>query len=143
STVQFRVRATDARGAVGAFAQGPQVSPTLVQQTAASLSGRWTTVTSSDASGGSTYQSKVAGATATFTFTGTQIAWVGTTAPNAGRAQVILDGLSQGYVDLYSASLTRRRILFSKNVTSGSHTLVIKVYGNAGYVDVDAFVTGR
>ena len=142
STVQFRVRATDARGAVGAFATGPPVSPTLVQQTAASLSGKWATVRSSNASGGSSSQSKTAGASATFTFTGTQIAWIGTTAPNAGRAQVILDGISQGYVDLYSAGFATRRILFSKSVTSGSHTLVIKIYGNAGNVDVDAFVTG-
>ncbi|MBA3745431.1 hypothetical protein [Sporichthya sp.] len=46
-------------------------------------------------------------------------------------------------VDLNSAGVATRRTLFTKGATSGSHTLVVKVYGNAGYVDVDTFFTAR
>ena len=113
--VRFQARATDARGAVGGYAQGPQVTPALAQQTAATLSGKWSTVSASAASGGS-----------------------------SGRAQVHLDGVLQGIVDLYSSSVANKRILFSsKALTTGSHTLMIKVYDGSGYVDIDGFVTVR
>jgi subtilisin family serine protease len=142
--VRFQVRATDARGAVGGYAQGPQVTPTLSEQSAASLSGRWSTVNSSAASGGSSVQIKTTGATATYTFTGTGVSWFGKTASNGGRAQVFVDGTLQGIVDLYSYTAANKRVLFSsKALTSGSHTLVIKVYDNSGYVDIDGFVTVR
>jgi aqualysin 1 len=143
SPIQFRVRATDTLGAVGGYAQGPQMSPTITQQTAAALSGRWATVKNGAASGGSSTQSKTAGSTATFTFSGTAVAWVGSTAPNGGRAEVIVDGVPQGYVDLYSSSSATRRILFSKGLAVGSHTLVIKVSSSTGVVDLDGIVTLR
>jgi alpha-L-fucosidase 2 len=147
----FRVRATDARGAVGTYVSGPAFTLTLAQQSAAvmSPSTNWTTVTHSDAFGGSLKQARLAGSTATLTFTGTQVAWVGTWSPNRGRAEIILDGVSQGTVDLYSGSVSTRRILFSKKLAAGSHTLVIKVLGTrdsrstSTYVDADAFVTIR
>jgi hypothetical protein len=151
TTSLFRVRATDARGAVGGYANGPQFTMTLSQQSASTLapSSKWSTVKDSDASGGSLTQTRAAGSTATFTFTGTQIAWIATWSPNRGRAEIILDGVSQGTVDLYSADVSTRRILFSKKVAAGSHKLVIKVLGTkdsrstSSYVDVDAFVTVR
>ncbi|WP_293774624.1 fibronectin type III domain-containing protein [Sporichthya sp.] len=151
TTNVFRVRASDARGAVGGYANGPQFAMTLAQQSAAtlSLSTNWTTVNHSDASGGSLKQAKAAGSTATFTFNGTQIAWIGTWSPNRGRAEIFFDGVSQGTVDLYGADVSTRRILFSKKVGSGNHTLLIKVLGTkdsrsaSSYVDADAFVTVR
>lgn len=147
----FRVRATDARGAVGAYTNGSPFTLTLAQQTAATLapSANWATVSNSDSSGGSIKQAKAAGSTATCIFTGTQIAWVATYSPNRGRAEVLLDGVSCGVVDLYNSAVSARRILFNRAVAAGSHTLVIKVLGTrtassaSTYVDVDAFVTVR
>jgi hypothetical protein len=136
---------------VGAYATGPAFTVTIAQQSAASLSpsASWTTVTYSDASGGSLKQAKNAGCLATFSFTGTQVAWIATKSPNRGRAEVVLDGVSQGIVDLYASSVSTRHVFFSKKVAAGSHTLVIKVLGtrssasSSTYVDVDAFVTVR
>ena len=136
---------------VGNYAAGPKLTVTRSEQGAAttSPSTNWATVNYGDLSGGSLTQASKAGSVATFTFTGTQIAWIGTWSPNRGRAEVILDGVSQGVIDSYSAELSTRRILFSKTVPAGSHTLVIRVLGardsrsSGTYVDMDAFVTVR
>jgi subtilisin family serine protease len=149
SSSVFRLRATDARGASGAWVTGPAFTATIAQQGAATLSpsSSWTTVSYSDASGGSLKQAKSSAASATYKFTGSQVAWIGTYSPNRGRAEVFLDGVSQGIVDLYAANVSTRQIFFAKKVASGTHTLVIKVLGTRSsqststYVDVDAFVT--
>jgi subtilisin family serine protease len=150
SSSVFRVRATDARGGTSAWVNGPQFTASILQQSAATLSpsSAWTTVNYSDASGKSLKQAKSSTATATYKFTGmSQIAWIGTYSPNRGRAEVFLDGVSQGVIDLYAANVSTRQIFFAKKVGTGSHTLVIKVLGtrsaasSSTYVDVDAFVT--
>ena len=83
-----------------------------------------------------------AGATATFTFTGTKVIWYGPVGPTRGQAKVVIDGVYVTTVDLRSSSFIARKAVFSRSwKTSGKHTLVIEVVGTRGrpYVAIDEF----
>lgn len=120
---------------------------TVSQQTAATwgMNTKWSTKTVSGALGGTIRRSRTAGATVSFAFTGTQVAWIATRGKDRGKAEVYVDGLRRGTVDLYASSTQTRRIVFAANLSPGTHTIKIKVLGKhgskatAGYVDVDAF----
>jgi bacillolysin len=80
-------------------------------------------------------------ATATLTFTGTAVVWVAQRGPKRGVANVFVDGVKT-HVDLYSTSLTERRVVFvASNLSAGQHTIKIKVKATSGRprVDVDGF----
>lgn len=82
------------------------------------------------------------GATATLTFTGSRIAWVGPTGPTRGEARVLLDGVEVAVVDLGTRAFTPRRNAWSTRFPeAGRHTLTIEVLGTPGrpYVAIDAF----
>jgi hypothetical protein len=107
----------------------------------------WTGVTDSTASGGTYRASPTNGATATFTFSGTGIKWITRKGPSQGIASVTIDGHTKGNVDLYATTSQG----FSQRypgLTSGKHTIVIKVTGtkNAASsgtsVAVDALIVG-
>ena len=83
-----------------------------------------------------------------YTFTGTGIACFASKESNRGIAEIILDGVSQGTVDMYSPSILRQQEIFRTDTLAyGQHTLQIRVTGqqnpaSAGaYVDVDCFET--
>lgn len=147
----YRVRASDARGLAGGYAAAPAFAQTLTQEFAAAYapSRAWSSSSVSGAYGGYVRRSQTANATATYTFTGSQIAWLATGSSNRGRAEIVLDGVSQGVVDLYSRTLLSRVVAFSKAVPAGTHTLQIKALGtrdpraSATYVDVDGFIVLR
>jgi hypothetical protein len=97
---------------------------------------------------GSTRFATAAGTVATYNFSGTSVAWVSTRAGNRGRAQVLLDGVSMGTVDLFNPTLQARRLVFVRNgLTPGQHTLQVRVLNqrNASStgtrVDVDGFAS--
>jgi hypothetical protein len=84
-----------------------------------------------------------AGATASYTFTGSGVGWVTATGPTRGSAKVYVDGVYTTTVRLYSSTTGLRRIAYAVNWTGqGTHTIKIVVIGTAGHprVDVDAFV---
>ncbi|MGQ0467388.1 MAG: S8 family serine peptidase [Sporichthyaceae bacterium] len=147
TAMRWRVRATDTAGAVGEWATGPSYTVTVHQQTAATWgkNTKWSTKTVSDALGGTIRRSRTKDATASLTFTGTQIAWIATPGKDHGKAEVYVDGKSRGTVDLYASSTQHRRIVFTAKLAPGTHTITIKVLGKHGskattsYVDVDAF----
>jgi subtilisin family serine protease len=146
---RFRVRATDIAGMVGAWSGQASARLRLKQQNAAVLSKRatWRKVAVVSSIGGTVARSNQHGATATFRFSGTTVSWVGTRAPDRGRARVYIDGRSKGVVDLYAKSSTTRRVLFTKSLKPGRHTLQIRALGTNRpgarnhYVGVDAFLT--
>jgi len=125
--------------------------PTRSEETAATLAGAWSQITSAGAgvtlSGGQAVFSGTAGDTATFTFTGTGVSWIGFPCEQCGTARVHLDGSSVVTIDTYAASRPAASgVLYSTTgLPSGSHTLVIEVTGAANasssgtYVVVDAF----
>lgn len=104
--------------------QGP--TTTKVDDSAATYSAGWTTVTEPPTYGGTAHQCKVATCTATFTFTGTGVSWIGQKDSNYGHASVYIDNVLVSTVDSYSATNLYQQTLSSvSNLTAGSHTLKI------------------
>src|SRR4030095_13136249 len=86
------------------------------------------------------------GASAQFTFVGTQITWVATKFSNRGRADVYLDGVLQTTVDQYSSGVLYQQPVYVKTgLSAASHTIKIvckgtKTASSTGtFIDVDAF----
>ena len=137
---QFQASATDAAG--NSASSGPtNVTQTSFQEFAPTYSGWWSTYNSATPWGATRY-SKKKGASATFTFSGTDVAWVASRGPKRGKAKVYLDGVLTK-VDLYAASSSTGRMVFTATgLVAGPHTLRIVVNGTPGRprVDVDGFV---
>jgi hypothetical protein len=90
-------------------------------------------------SGGAARQSNVAGATASFTFIGTSVRWLGSRGDSLGRALVRVDGGPAREVDLWALpnEVIRTPIVTISDLSDGPHTLTIEVL--SGRVVVDAF----
>jgi hypothetical protein len=146
-TYRFRVRAVDEAGKTGSFAYGLSFKLTAISQSNASVHyrGTWATSTSSTWWGGTARSSSMAGATASYTFTGKSISWVGLKAATRGKAQIFINGVLKATVDLYSPTTLRQRLIWSANyTTSATRTITIEVLGTSGRprVDVDGFIVG-
>ncbi len=101
-------------------------------------------------SGGSAGSSDIVGATATFTFTGTSVSWIGLKCNICGIATVSVDGGAATTVDTAGAvavgspGLASAPVFTVSGLASGAtHTLVITVTGtassNGAHIIVDAF----
>ena len=146
-TYRYGVRAVDNAGNVGAWAYGSSFKVSAVSQASSLVHyhGTWATSTSSGWWGGSAKSTSTRGSTASFTFTGRSIAWVGLKAATRGKAYVYVNGVLKATVNLYSATTLRQQIVWSANyATSAARTITIKVVGTSGRprVDVDGFVVG-
>jgi len=143
-TVMFRARAVDAAGNKGDWVAGPALSPGLVQDTSTSLIyGRtWTRASSSSFSGGSVRYAKVAGASASYRFTGRSVAFLTTRTPARGKVRIYLDGVFIKTVDTLASTTQYRYVAYSRTwTTAGTHTIRLVVAGTVGRprVDLDAF----
>jgi hypothetical protein len=146
---QFQIRAVDVAG----YTSSPASFDTafileLLQDDDPSVvySAGWELRNHAYASGGTTRATSQENRTATFTFTGTHVAWISTRADDRGQAEVYVDGVLMGTVDLYNAALQGRRIVFAANdLPAGQHTLEVRVLGthnpasSGTRVDIDAF----
>jgi hypothetical protein len=90
--------------------------------------------------------SSVAGAQATFSFTGTAVDWIGSRKSTTGIARVYLDGVFVTEVDTYAPGDGLQETIFSATgLAAGSHTLTIEATGqknpasSSAYIVVDAF----
>jgi Transglycosylase SLT domain len=104
--------------------------------------GTWRTAGFAGYAGDAAKYATKAGATATFTFSGTKVVWYGPVGPTRGAARVLVDGTYLKTVNLYARSFTARKAVFSKTwASSGAHTVTIQVLGTAGhpYVAIDGF----
>ena len=141
---QFEIRATDNAGNVSGYTAGATFTLTAYQETSTSIkySTGWTKQAVSGAYGGFVKFATKAAKTATFSFTGSQVAWVSTIASNRGSASVSLDGGTAATVSTHGTTIQPRTVVYIKTMTSGAHTLLVKVLGTAGHprVDVDAFL---
>ncbi len=88
----------------------------------------WTSVALNEASDGYYLRSETAGDVASFTFDGSWVGvgFVGGTA--SGQAQVFLDGVDQGVVDLYRRDTEAVSVYYS-GLVSGTHTISVTVLG--------------
>ena len=140
---RFQVRATDKAGNVGAWASGSAFRLRMLQERAARYSSRWTATTWSGYVDGRGRYARARGAVARYTFTGSQVAWIGPKAPTRGSARVYVDGAYVKTVSLYARSTATARVLYSRAWSStGRHTLEIRVVGTSGRprIDIDAFL---
>jgi len=143
-TYRFRTRGVDVAGNVGSMTYGPGSALRLVQEAASSItySSGWHAAPSFDFSGGGAKYATKAGTSATYSFTGRSVALVSTLSYNRGKARVYVDGSLAATIDLYSATDTFRRIVWSKAwSSSATHKVKVVVVGTAGRprVDIDAF----
>lgn len=94
-------------------------------------------------SGGCSATHRKPGATATFTFTGTSVSWIGCRKGSAaGTVHVYIDGVFQQKVYLGEKYPTEGYQLtaFRKDgLPYGQHTIMIEVVADTGYVVIDAF----
>jgi hypothetical protein len=106
----------------------------------------WQGVVDANASGGSYRVSDTRGSSASFVFTGTFVKWVYRTGPDEGNAQVAIDGVTRGIVNLYAAIPQEQVVRQFAGLANAAHTLTIKVLGTTlgsdSKVVVDAFVVG-
>ncbi len=139
----FSSHATDGVGN-NATSTPRSVLLSAVHETAATFAGAWSTSTTTTGSWGRTRYATRRGATATVSFTGTDVAWVAPRGPKKGRARVFIDGVLRATIDLHASSAQARRVVFSATgLAAGPHTLKIVVRGTSGRprVDIDGFVT--
>ena len=144
STYRYGVKAADGAGNWSELAKGPAFEPVIVQSNSPSVafSGAWTLVNDARFSGGGTRFATAAGASASWTFTGTSVGWVAALGPTRGSADVYIDGELRQTVDLHASERTTMQVVFVASwPTEGSHTIQIVVAGTPGHarVDVDAF----
>jgi len=102
--------------------------------------GTWKTASYWRYAGDAAKYATAAGASATFTFSGSRVIWYGPVGPTRGQARIRIDGAYVTTVNLYRGSFNARSAVFSKSWTAaGAHTLVIEVVGTAGhpYVAID------
>lgn len=114
--------------------------------TAVTYAGGWYTVNLALGSGGTAVESLEAGDTASFTFNGTGVKWIGYSDAYSGIANVSVDGQLKASVDTYTAPDNPQYVEYSiTGLTSGNHTLTVQVTGNrnassgGSWVWVDAF----
>ena len=79
--------------------------------------------------------------TATFTFSGTGVSWIGFRAPSTGIAHVTLDGVSQPDVDTYAPAEQVRAVLFTASgLADTTHTLTITASGQRNPSSIDSLI---
>jgi len=93
-------------------------------------------------SGGAMASSRVPGARASFTFTGTSVTWIGYRSTYGGIARVFVDGVYVSDVDLFDrASNELRTPAFTMSgLSNSSHTLTVEVTGLKNNDAVDTLV---
>ena len=142
--VQYQVRATDAAGNVGAWKSSAAFHLRLASERSSAIkyTRTWKTSLSASYLGGALRRSRVTGATASYAFTGSQVAWIAARGPTRGSARVYVDGKLVATVKLYSRTVQPRRAVYTHSwATAGRHRITIRVSGTAGHprVDVDGF----
>jgi len=144
--VQFRVRVTDGSGNSSGWISSSPYRLTLFddKHTSVLFTGTWTKKTKSEAIAGSFKRSRNAGASASLTFTGIQVAAVGSTGPDRGQADVYLAGQRVASVSLGAASAQFRQIMYVSPIRSASTPTTVNLVNTSPaatpLLPVDAFL---
>lgn len=108
----------------------------------------WEGEDNANASGGAYRESSTKNDTVTFQFTGKKITWITRKGPDMGKAQVKIDGVDKGIIDLYNASEIWQFNKSFKKLSNTKHTIVIQVLDTKNKqasdtkVSIDAFKVG-
>jgi subtilisin family serine protease len=141
---QYRVQAKVA-GVWRAWHIGPSavVNP-YEPSTAVEFNGTWISAATDKTYSELPAYSTTSGSSATFTFTGTSLAWISIRGPDRGKANISIDGTFVKTLDLYAGVTQFRALVFARTWSSaGVHTLRIDVLGrpfSRPRVDLDALV---
>ena len=140
----FRFRARDNRGRLSAWSSPTTFMPTRYQESTslATYSSGWKSASISSASGDRTKYSKSRGAVSTFTFMGRAVSLVAPRSSSRGKAEIRVDGVLLGTVNLYRSSTDARRHVWSRSWSAvGSHVVSVRVLGTSGHprFDIDAW----
>lgn len=109
-------------------------------ESAGTFSGSWVTCSSTSYTDGTYRYSRWAGARIRYTFTGTKVAWIGPRALNYGRADVYIDGVKKAALSQYGVLGWRYRVWESSALSSGSHTIEIRVLGTKDAASTNTIV---
>jgi len=144
---RFRVQATDLANIVGDWATGTAFHLSGYSEASSTVTygGSWRATSSSTYWGGAARSSSVAGAKASFTYTGRSIAFVSRLGPTRGKVTIYVDGTRVATVDLRANTYLGQRVVWVRNwTTAGRHTVTVRVSGTSGRprVDVDGFIGG-
>lgn len=141
TTVSVRARSTT--GAVSPWATSVLLTPRLVQEDAPGVttSSGWSRATVAAASGGHRLESTKRGASVTFRFTGHRVGLVAARGSRLGHAIVRIDGSTVATVSLRASSTQDRRIVWTRSLGTGAHTITVVV--KDGRVAVDGFVVTK
>jgi hypothetical protein len=147
-TYRFRVRAVDKAGNVSAWTYGATFTLTGYSEANSRIvySTGWSSASTTSYWGGRVRYATASGARATATVTGRSFSWVSTRGPSRGKARVYVNGTLVATVDLYAASTSAARVVYTKTwSTSATRTVRIHVLGTAGRprVDLDGVITLR
>ena len=126
----------------------PFATSTVVEQDDAAVSYSWRSIARDDAYGGRFDVERRKGATATFAFSGRSVTWFTATGRSKGKAEVSIDGVAKGVVDLYAKQAGFRVARTFGGLEPGRHEIAIRVLGRGRgaatgtEVVVDAFQAG-
>jgi virginiamycin B lyase len=143
----FTVQVMDSRSQTGTKDWSITVY-SWTEETASSIAytGTWFPNSSSSHSGSSAREALDPGSRATFTFTGTEVSWMGLRDEYSGIANVYLDGELVATVDTYSQFVHHRWPIYTAaNLPNTSHTISIEATGNrnsfsgGGWIWLDGF----
>ncbi|HEX8970901.1 N-acetylmuramoyl-L-alanine amidase, partial [Oryzihumus sp.] len=127
----FALKATDAAGNTGTAST--VVAPVIVQETAATRYGSWSTRSSSSYLGGYSLSTSALNASLTWKFTGRSVAWVVSRASSSGQAAVYVDGVKVATVDLRSSTTMYRNAIWAKTwTTAATHTVKVVNLATSG-----------
>ncbi len=150
STCELIVRARDRAGNVTTVRR-PEPSVVFTgdpAQDSLVYGGDWSTRSIPKAIGGIHHEASTLDATATLRFDGSDVAIVSTQGPDRGRAEISIDGVAVGTVDLYAITSRYRVVVFARHLADpGEHVLVVRALGThasrstGSRVDLDGFLT--
>jgi hypothetical protein len=148
-TVTAAASPTDAAGNGVVVTSSTFRASTSEQEWTSSGAQYWPTVRTSSAFGGSYVTEHLAGARATWSFSGTSVTLYTVGGPDQGLMQVLIDGRNAGTFNEYSASRRWRTGVTFKNLAAGAHSIAVVATGKKGstsatgaFTSVDAFKVG-
>ncbi len=100
----------------------------------------WRVVPYPSAQGGSYVHERIAGAHATYAFTGTSITWYTVRGPEQGQAEVKIDGVSKGVFDNYASTRQWGAMRSFTGLTNAAHTIDVIVRGAKSAASTDTIV---
>ncbi|WP_433791408.1 peptidoglycan recognition protein family protein [Actinoplanes sp. CA-252034] len=108
-------------------------TPVLLTEAEATRTGTWRTVRDQGFLGGEAVAGSTAGASLTWTFTGSSAALVANRTTASGRVRIYVDEEFQGIVDLRSASARNGQAVWARSWRgSGTHTVRAQAEGTTG-----------